>query len=78
MILASATSYSLMTGLSAMVVYVLLAGWGGRWQERKNPDAAPHSRLGLLRWPEKTLVLDTGEVVGTVGFAAQCESSRLS
>ena len=34
MILASATSYSLLTGLSAVVVYVLLAGWGGRWQER--------------------------------------------
>lgn len=44
---------------------------GGRWQERKSPDTAPRSRLGLLRWPEKTLVLDTGEMGGTVGFAAQ-------
>ena len=34
MILASANFYSLLTGLSAAVVYALLALWGGRLQER--------------------------------------------
>lgn len=42
---------------------------GGRWQERRSPIVAPRSRLGLLRWPERTLVLDTGEIVETAGFA---------
>ena len=39
---------------------------GGRFVERPlAPGAVPRSRLGALRWPERTLVLDTGEVLET-------------
>ena len=39
---------------------------GGRFLERPlAPGATPKSRLGALRWPERTLVLDTGEELAT-------------
>jgi hypothetical protein len=39
---------------------------GGRFLERPlAPGAAPRSRLGALRWPERVLTLDTGEVLPT-------------
>jgi hypothetical protein len=41
---------------------------GGRWQERQTAPDKRRTRLALLRWPERTLVLDTGEVVSTTGF----------
>ncbi len=42
---------------------------GGRFQERsagKSPGAS--TKLAALQWPERTLVLDTGERVATGGF----------
>lgn len=41
---------------------------GARWQERKKNIAASQSnyRLAALRWPEKSLVLDNGEMIQTV------------
>lgn len=42
---------------------------GARWSERLKHRHDAHSsqfRLGALRWPERLLVLDTGEVVQTV------------
>jgi hypothetical protein len=39
---------------------------GGRFLERPlGPGAVPRSRLGALRWPERQLVLDTGEALPT-------------
>lgn len=38
---------------------------GGRWQERGAAPQARRTRLALLRWPERLLVLDDGEVVAT-------------
>jgi len=38
---------------------------GGRWQERDAEPQARRTRLALLRWPERVLVLDDGEVVPT-------------
>ena len=39
---------------------------GGRFLERPLPDGAvPRSRLGALRWPERAVVLDTGERLPT-------------
>ena len=39
---------------------------GGRFQERPlAPGAVPRTRLAALRWPEQTLVLDTGETLAT-------------
>lgn len=38
---------------------------GGRWQERSAPPGARRTRLAMLRWPEKVLVLDDGELVPT-------------
>ena len=39
---------------------------GGRFLERPiAPGVVPRSRLGALRWPERTLVLDTGEELPT-------------
>lgn len=39
---------------------------GGRFLERPLArGAVPRSRLGALRWPERTLVLDTGEELAT-------------
>ena len=37
---------------------------GGRYQERRS-GATSRTRLGALRWPERELVLDTGERVAT-------------
>ena len=47
---------------------------GGRFQERK-PGKVPGSttKLAALQWPERTLVLDTGEKIATKGFG---EASR--
>ncbi|MDO5638244.1 MAG: metallophosphoesterase [Neisseria sp.] len=41
---------------------------GARWRDRKRSIAPADSafRLAALRWPEKTLVFDNGETVGTV------------
>lgn len=41
---------------------------GGRYQERALAPQARRTRLALLRWPERTLVLDSGEQVPTLGF----------
>lgn len=38
---------------------------GGRWQERSSAPEARRTRLAMLRWPEKVLVLDDGKVVPT-------------
>ena len=39
---------------------------GGRFVERPLvPGAVPRSRLGALRWPERVLALDTGEMLPT-------------
>jgi hypothetical protein len=39
---------------------------GGRFQERPlAPGAVPRTRLAALRWPERTLTLDTGETMAT-------------
>ena len=39
---------------------------GGRFLERPlAPGAQPRSRLGALRWPERVLALDTGEMLPT-------------
>ena len=41
---------------------------GGRFLERPlTPGALPRSRLGALRWPERVLALDTGEMLATSG-----------
>ena len=40
---------------------------GGRFLERPlAPGALPRSRLAALRWPERTLALDTGELLPTL------------
>lgn len=42
---------------------------GGRYQERRaNQPLGQATKLAALRWPERSLVLDTGEVLETVGF----------
>jgi hypothetical protein len=39
---------------------------GGRYRERPlAPGAVPATRLGAIRWPERTLTLDTGETLAT-------------
>ena len=39
---------------------------GGRFLERPlTPGTLPHTRLGALRWPERVLALDTGEMLAT-------------
>ncbi|HEY9025086.1 MAG TPA: metallophosphoesterase [Burkholderiaceae bacterium] len=41
---------------------------GGRFLERPlAPGALPRSRLAALRWPERVLALDTGEMLPTLG-----------
>jgi hypothetical protein len=41
---------------------------GGRFLERSlGAGAVPRSRLGALRWPERVLALDTGEMLPTSG-----------
>ncbi|MBU6257926.1 MAG: metallophosphoesterase [Burkholderiales bacterium] len=43
---------------------------GGRYQERSaGKIPGERTRLGALRWPERELVLDTGERMPTTGFA---------
>jgi hypothetical protein len=43
---------------------------GGRFLERLlDPGVAPRSRLAALRWPERALVLDTGETLPTTAWA---------
>lgn len=48
---------------------------GARWRDRSaEPPVAPqHSRhrLAALRWPEKTLVFDNGEVAATAGYGGK-------
>jgi hypothetical protein len=41
---------------------------GGRWQERRAGCNGARTRLAALRWPERDLVLDSGEVLPTTGF----------
>ena len=42
---------------------------GARWRDRATHTAPAQSpyRLAALRWPERTLLFDNGEVVATVG-----------
>ena len=42
---------------------------GARSQERLYGNVGEKTKLAALRWPEKLLVLDTGEIVKTVRFA---------
>lgn len=41
---------------------------GGRYKERAVPEGERRTRLAALQWPERVLVLETGERVETVGF----------
>ncbi|MCP5330664.1 MAG: metallophosphoesterase, partial [Pseudomonadales bacterium] len=42
---------------------------GGRYQERRSsPQTHQTSKLAALRWPERTLVLDSGETFSTGGY----------
>lgn len=42
---------------------------GGRYQERRaQQKPGINTKLAALRWPERTLVLDTGETLATSGF----------
>jgi hypothetical protein len=42
---------------------------GGRYQERRaGSTPGARTRLGALRWPERELMLDTGECLPTIGF----------
>jgi len=41
---------------------------GGRYQERRKGVSRYQTKLAALRWPERTLVLDTGEVVDTTCY----------
>ena len=42
---------------------------GGRYQERRAGESpGARTRLAALRWPERQLVLDTGECLPTRGF----------
>lgn len=44
---------------------------GGRYQERLAGAADTRTRLALLRWPERDLLLETGERVPTTGFGGE-------
>lgn len=52
-------------------VYCVDFSVGGRYQERSASVAERRTRLAALRWPERTLVLETGEIVDTVGFGGK-------
>ena len=41
---------------------------GARSHERLHGKAGERTKLGALRWPERVLVLDTGEIIPTIGF----------
>ena len=42
---------------------------GRRWQERSSPDRrSQRTRLAALRWPEREIVLDSGETLATTDF----------
>jgi hypothetical protein len=42
---------------------------GGRWQERSNAGRrGKRTRLAALRWPEREIVLDSGETLPTTDF----------
>lgn len=44
---------------------------GGRWEERKAGRLVGQDfKLAALRWPEKTLQLDDGSQINTIGFGA--------
>ncbi|WP_231512419.1 metallophosphoesterase [Paucibacter sp. KBW04] len=43
---------------------------GGRYQERLQGQAGACTRLAALRWPERELMLDTGERLTTTGYRA--------
>jgi hypothetical protein len=49
-------------------VYCVDFSVGGRWQERRAGCAGARTRLAALRWPERELVLDDGQVLPTMGF----------
>lgn len=38
---------------------------GGRYQERRAGQVGARTRLGMLRWPERSLLFDRGEVLAT-------------
>jgi hypothetical protein len=38
---------------------------GGRYQERRAGQLGARTRLGMLRWPERSLLFDRGEVLAT-------------
>lgn len=46
---------------------------GARWAERMQPKEAWTTRLGMLRWPERTLLLDDGRETATQGFGGRAE-----
>jgi hypothetical protein len=41
---------------------------GGRWQERREGRSGMRTRLAALRWPEREVVLEDGQVLPTTGF----------
>ena len=47
---------------------------GGRYQERQQGVSRYKSKLAALRWPERTLVLDSGEVVNTTCYGNRVKS----
>lgn len=47
---------------------------GGRYRERLDGQPGAVTRLALLRWPERTLILDTGEMVPTRGYGVEAEA----
>src|SRR5690606_41610191 len=46
---------------------------GGRYQERQQGVSRYKTKLAALRWPERTLVLDSGEVVNTTRYGNRSE-----
>jgi len=44
---------------------------GGRYQERRAGVTTYRTKLAALRWPERTLVLDSGEVVDSTRYRGQ-------
>lgn len=50
---------------------------GGRWLERKNERPVGHQfKLAALRWPEKTLMFDDGQLHATEGFDQPAPSTK--
>lgn len=51
---------------------------GGRFHERFKGQAGVSTRLAALRWPERELMLDTGECLPTTGYREACRAMSLA